>query len=115
MTDRLDPKLEALFEAAEQDLTDEAFIRRIGEQLDGRRRRLLAGRITVLLAIVALEFALQSPLQQSLGIVADLLGTPVFTLRGDWLEFALGPINTVAGIVGAVLVSLHLLIRRIVH
>ncbi len=115
MTDPLDRKLEALFEAAEQDLVDDAFIERIRDQLSGRRRRLIAGRVAVLVAIVALEFVLQSPLQQSLGIVTDVLGTPVFAIQGAWLEFAFGPINTVAGIVGTVLVSMHLLIRRLVH
>lgn len=115
MTDELDPKLEALFDAAEQDLADDAFVDRVSERLSGRRRRLLAGRVVVLLAIVALEFVLQSPLQQSLGVVAELLGTPVFSIRGEWLEFAFGPINTVAGIVGTLLFSLHLLIRRLVH
>ncbi len=115
MTDEFDPTLEALFEAAEQDLADDAFIERVSAQRSGRRRRLLAGRVGLVLAIVALEFVLQSPLQQSLGIVSELLGTPVFAIRGEWLEFAFGPINTVAGIVGTVLVSLHLLIRRLVH
>ena len=115
MTAERDPRLEALFAAAEQELADDAFVQAVTDQLSGRRRRLFASRIAVLLLIVALEFVLQSPLQQSMGVVADLLGTPVFTLRGDWLEFALGPINTVAGLVGAVLFALHLLIRRLVH
>lgn len=115
MTDERDPQLEALFAAAEEDLADDAFVRTITEQLSGRRRRLFAGRIAVLLLIVALEVALESPLQQSMGVVTELLGTPVFSIRGDWLEFALGPINTVAGLVGTVLVMLHLLIRRVVY
>lgn len=115
MTDERDPQLEALFAEAEQDLADDAFVSAITDQLSGRRRRLIAGRVIVLLLIVALEFALQSPLQQSMGIVAELLGAPVFPIEGGWLEFAFGPVNTVAGIVGTVLVMLHLLIRRIVH
>lgn len=115
MTDDLDPKLESLFDAAEEAFSDEDFTRRITTQIERRQRRLLVSRLGLFAAIILVEVLLQSPLQQSLGAVAELLGRPLFPIEGEWVEFALAPINTGAGVIGGVLLAVHLFVRKLLH
>ncbi|MEL6446528.1 MAG: hypothetical protein AAFQ62_01130 [Pseudomonadota bacterium] len=113
MNDERDPTLESLFAAAEEPLQDAAFTESVTGEITGRRRRLIFGRFGVLGMILVLEVLLQSPLQQSLGVAADWLGRPIMTVEGEWLSFALSPVNTAAGILGAVLLAVHLFLRSV--
>ncbi|MEO0615742.1 MAG: hypothetical protein AAFY69_06360 [Pseudomonadota bacterium] len=113
MSDERDPTLESLFAAAEEPLEDAQFTSAVTDKVSGRRRRLIAGRLGVLGMILVLEVLLQSPLQQSLGVAADWLGRPIVPLEGEWLSFALSPVNTAAGVLGAVLLAIHLFLRSV--
>lgn len=113
MSDERDPTLESLFAAAEEPLQDVAFTESVAGEITGRRRRLIFGRFGVLGMILVLEVLLQSPLQQSLGVAADWLGRPIMTVEGEWLSFALSPVNTAAGIIGVVLLAVHLFLRSV--
>lgn len=113
MSDERDPTLESLFAAAEEPLEDAQFTDAVTDDITGRRRRLIFGRFGVLGMILVLEVVLQSPLQQSLGVAADWLGRPLIPLEGEWLSFALSPVNTAAGLLGAVLLAVHLFLRSV--
>lgn len=114
MNDDRDPKLEVLFEQAETSLSDDAFTDAVNDGLRRRRRRILFGRLAVLAAIVLLEVVLESPLQAYLGVAADVLGTPLLPVGDGWLAFIVAPINSVAGLIGIVLLGLNVLYRKIV-
>lgn len=115
MNPERDPVLDALFREAEQPLADEAFTDGIVTGMKRRRRRVLAVRLAVVAAIVLLELLLESPLQQSLGALAEVLGTPLVAIDDGWLAFLLAPVNSIAGLVGLVLLGIHYLYRRIVY
>ena len=110
-----DPLLESLFEQAEEDLLDENFTGEVVRHMQDRRKRILSGRFAVIAMLVLLEVLLESPMQQSLGVVADVLGTSLITLEGEWVSFVLGPVNSIAGLVGIVLLGIHGLYRKIVY
>ena len=113
MSDERDPTLESLFAAADEPLVDAQFTDAVTDEITGRRRRLIVSRFGVLGMILLLEVLLQSPLQQSLGVAAEWLGHPIFPVEGEWLSFALSPVNTAAGILGVVLLAVHLFLRSI--
>ena len=75
----------------------------------------VAGRLAVLAAIVVLEVVLESPLRLYLGIAAEVLGTPLLPVEDDWVAFVFAPINSVAGLIGFVLLGLNILYRKIVY
>lgn len=110
-----DPKLERLFQQAESSFVDDAFTETVIEGVRRRRRRILLGRLAVLAAIVLLEVVLESPLQAYLGVVADVLGTPLLPVGDAWLAFIFAPVNSVAGLIGIVLLGLNVLYRKIVY
>lgn len=113
-TDR-DPLLETLFEQADKELRDEDFTSEVIKGVQGRRRRILLGRIAVIVMLIALEVLLESPVQQSLGVVAEVLGTSLVSIEGEWLGFVLGPVNSIAGLLGIVLLGIHALYRKMVY
>ncbi|MEL6302408.1 MAG: hypothetical protein AAFV47_11260 [Pseudomonadota bacterium] len=115
MTEQRDITLEALFADAEHAPPDPEFTHSVTREIQRRRWKVYAIRASVIVMIGVLELVLESPLQQSLGTAADLLSKPVIAVEGDWIEFILGPINTAAGVVGIVLLGLHVFIRRVVH
>lgn len=115
MNDDRDPKLERLFEEAETSLADDAFTEAVNGGLKRRRRRILFGRLAVLAAIVLLEVVLESPLQLYLGAIAEVLGTPLLPVQDGWAAFVFAPVNSVAGLIGIVLLGLNILYRKIVY
>lgn len=100
-------------DTAEQDLHDDLFTTRVANNINGRRRRVIAGQLAAVLLLVTLELLLESPLQESLGIAADILGTSLIPLENQWLAFALAPINSLAGLLGMLLTGIQRLYRKI--
>ena len=115
MNNDRDPRLAALFQATPDLPADEAFTESIDRAIESRRHRILAGRIVIVLAIVAIELLLNLPIQSSLGAVAELLNTSLVPTGESWLSTLLSPVNSVAGLVGVVLVAVHYLYRRFMY
>lgn len=115
MNNDRDPKLESLFEKAESSFADDAFTDAVNDSLRRRRRRILLGRLAVLAALVLLEVVLESPLRLYLGVVAEVLGTPLLAMHDSWLAFVLAPINSIAGLIGFLLLGLNMLYRKIMY
>lgn len=110
-----DPLLESLFEQAEENLVDSDFTNDVLNHVKSRRKRIVTGRVTVIVMLIALEVLLESPIQQSLGVVAESLGRSLFDIEHEWLGFILGPINSIAGLVGITLLGINSLYRKIVY
>ena len=113
-TDR-NPQLEALFQSDQELPVDDRFTVSVDRAIDRRRKRILLGRILIISAIVALELALNLPVQSTLGVVAEWLETSLLPLGDGWIATLLAPLNSVAGVVGMSLVALHYLYRRFMH
>ena len=100
-------------DAAEPELQGDLFTSRVAKNINRRRKRVIAGQLAAVLLLVALEILLKSPLQESLGMAAELLGTSLIPLENEWLAFALAPINSLAGLLGMLLTGIQRLYRKI--
>ena len=112
MTEERDPQLEALFIQAEEKLVDDDYVDAVMDRLKRRRRNWMIGRFAAVLMLVALELLLSAPFQNSAAAIADALSTSLIDVEGQWLAFALAPFNSVAGLLGMLLIWLHFLYRR---
>ena len=115
MTDERDPQLEALFADAQIETPNGAFADKVMEDVAHRRRNLLFTRAMIVLAIIALEVLLNAPIQGAIGSFIDVIGRPIIDLDDGWLAMALAPVNSAAGIVGALLLGLHFLYRKVLR
>lgn len=115
MSDDRDPLLESIFEQANDELNDVDFVDNVMARVARRRRNVLLGRIGLVAVLVAFEFMLSAPLQNSVGIASQALGASLLEVNNEWLGLIVAPINSVAGIIGMVLLGLHTLHRRIVR
>ncbi len=115
MNDERDPALEALFEEARQDLSDERFTDAVLARVEARRRRVLSGRLAIVVLLIAFELLLDAPLQHSLGALAEALNTPLFDTGAQWFGILLTPLNSLAGLLGLMLVGIHFLYRKLFY
>ncbi len=112
MTEERDIELEALFIQAEQEQADDGYVDAVMDKLRRHRRNSLIGRFTAIALLVVLELLLSAPLQNSAAAIAEALSTSLFDVEDRWLAFALAPFNSVAGLLGMLLIGLHFLYRR---
>ena len=115
MNEERDPLLESLFEQAEQQLVDDQFTTRVMAGIDRRRRNVMIGRFSAVLLLIVLELLLNAPIQNSVGTLADAMSAGLFQLENEWVAYAVGPLNSIAGVVGMTLLGLHFLFRRVLR
>lgn len=115
MSQDRDPMLESFFAQAQQELVDEQFAAAVMHRIKARSRRVLAGRLAIVALIAALELLLDAPLQNSVGVITEVLGAPLYRIESEWLAFALTPVNSLAGLLGLGLLGLHFIYRRVFY
>ena len=119
MSNERDPLLDTLFAEATRSqplaAVDTTFIDNVMAGIETRRRNVLFGRIAIVAVIVMFELLLSAPLQNSVGTLTSALGTSLVELNDSWIATLLEPINSVAGVIGVLLLGLHALYRRVIH
>lgn len=115
MNEVRDPALERLFSQAETDLVDEAMTNRVMDRLSRRRRNVILGRAGIVVAIIAFELLLSAPLNDRLGAFMRVLSASLIEIEGEWLAAIAAPLNSAAGLIGLLLLGLHLLFRRLMR
>ena len=115
MTDERDPLLEKLFAESRNEPFDAAFCDRVMENVEKRRRTVFAGRIAIVALLLLSELLLSAPLQNSFGVVTEALGRALFSVNNEWLATAVEPVNSIAGVIGVILLGLLTLYRRVVR
>ncbi len=112
MSNDRDPVLEALFDKARPEFNENGFVEKVMARVDRRRRMVFSGRLVIAALILLLEFLPSSPLQNSVGTLTQALGANLVDLNTDWLAFIFEPVNSIAGVVGMILLGLHFVYRR---
>lgn len=112
MSNAKDPILEAMFEKSRPTYEDDGYVERVMAKVDGRRRNVMFGRLSIVALIFLLEFLPSSPLQNSVGRFTQALSNDLVELNAAWMEFIFAPVNSIAGIIGMFLLGLHVLYRR---
>ena len=119
MSDERDPLLESLFaKAAQEPLlvpSDDSFNADVMAGVEKRRRNVLAVRVAIVAMLFAFELLMSSPMQNSVGVLTSALDTTLFEVNDGWLATVTAPLNSVAGLVGALLLGVHSLYRRVLH
>ncbi len=115
MNNERDPLLESLFAQAERELVEDTFTAQVMAQVATRRRNVLIGRLTIVALLIALELLLSTPLQNSAGVVAQVLGTSLVKLESGPVAMVVAPINSIAGLIGMLLLGMQFLYRRMVR
>jgi len=115
MSDERDPLLDSLFAEAENEQTDDEFTAKVMLSIEKRRRNIITGRIGIVGLLFALEFLLSAPLQNSVGVLANTLSMSLIPIQSEWLAAAFAPLNSIAGLIGMLLLGLHTLHRRMVR
>ena len=115
MNSERDPQLEELFAQADTPLVENGFTSDVMAKVGKRRRNVWIGRVTIVALIFALEFLLSAPIQNSVGAMTRALSTDLIEIQNEWLSLILGPMNSIAGLVGAILIGLHFFYRRMVR
>ena len=108
MTER-DPLLEAAFAGAARDLDDAAFLSRTLERTDALQRRRWLRRVGVglLLSLLAM------PLQDFALAITPVLAQSLVDVDAGLVTELLAPVNSVAGLLSAVLLTLRAAHRRL--
>ncbi len=112
MNDDRDPLLESLFAEAVYEPADDNFNTEVMANIEKRRRNVFIGRVAIVALLFVFELLLSAPLQHSVGAMAEALSTSLVEVNDEWVSAAVAPINSVAGLVGMLLLGLHALHRR---
>jgi hypothetical protein len=115
MNNERDPVLEAIFSLPESKPANDSFTNEVMNRVEARRRRVLLGRVAIVVALFALEFLLSAPLNESLEAVAGALGTNLIRMNESWFATLIAPLNSVAGLLGMLLLGLQFVYRRSVR
>jgi len=115
MNDKRDPLLESMFSQAERELAEERFTAQVMARVATRRRNVLIGRFAIVGLLVALEFLLSSPLQNSAGIITKVLSTTLVELGSGVVATVVAPLNSIAGLIGMLLLGMQFLYRRMMR
>ena len=115
MNDERDPLLESLFSQAERELVEDKFTVQVMDRVKKRRRNVLIGRVAIVALIVVLELLLSAPLQNTAGVITQSLGTSLIEVESEWLTLVFAPLNSIAGLIGMLLLGMQFLYRRMVR
>jgi hypothetical protein len=115
MSDERDPLLESLFAEAAIESADEEFNNAVMENVKRRRRNVLIGRVSIVALIVLFELLLSSPMQNSIGTMTAALSMSLVDLPAGWFASAVAPLNSIAGLIGVLLLGVHALYRKMIH
>jgi hypothetical protein len=115
MTDARDPRLEALFHAAREELSGEAFAAEVMARVGRSRRRALAGWVAVAVVLFAAAWLVSGPLTNAVHLLTQLLPQSLVEIEAgnQLLAQLLAPINSIAGVVALGLFGLRLAYKKI--
>ncbi len=96
MTTEFDPRLQALFDEAEQTFDGERFLGNIMKSVDRQRYRAML-LWSAFGLVVLIGFALvASPVFAAVNFVSQFLPMSVVDIETEWLQMLVSPVNSIA-------------------
>ncbi len=96
MTTEFDPRLQALFEQAEQTFDGERFLGDIMRRVDRQRHRaVLLWSLFGLAVLIGFVFV-ASPVFAAVNFVSQFLPMSVVEVESEWLQMLVSPVNSIA-------------------
>lgn len=96
MTTEFDPRLQALFDQAEQPFDGERFLDDIMHKVDRQRLRSMLLWSVVGAAAVLGFFMVASPVFAAVDFISQFLPKSLVEIETEWLQMLVSPINSVA-------------------
>ena len=113
MSEQRDPQLEALFEAARADLSNDDFIAKVMADVEKQKRRTVLTWLVMAVVLAPVAWLLAGPLINAVNLVSEVMPVSLVELNSEWLRQLLAPVNSVAGAVALATVLALKLYRRI--
>ena len=96
MTTEFDPRLQALFDEAEQPFNDQQFLSDIMRKVDRQRyRAILAWSFAGLIVLIGFVFV-ASPVFAAVELISQFLPRSLVEIETEWLQMLLSPVNSIA-------------------
>ena len=107
MNAEFDPRLQALFDQAQQPFDGDRFLADIMRRIDQQRHRVMLGWAAVGLVILIAFALVASPIFATVELVSQFLPASLVEFETEWLQMLLSPINSVAAAlaVGGLLIA----------
>jgi hypothetical protein len=115
MNNERDPLLDSLFAQAECEPANDNFQAVVMANIAKRRRKVFIGRVAIVALLIALELVMSSPMQNFFGTVTEALSTSLFEIKNEWIALAVAPVNSIAGLIGMLLLCMHYFYRKTVR
>lgn len=113
MIDDRDPMLQSLFADAQEDLADDGFTARLMSRVDRLARLAQLRRIGIGLLLIICAWFAATPLQMAAWALIRGLSYPLIPLDSGWIAILIAPVNTPAGLLVLVLLSLRTAYRAL--
>ena len=115
MTTDRDPTLQKLFDIANRDIPDDAFIAEIMSRIDGLRRRALIAWAATALVLALVAWLLTPVMVGAVGLLSQALPQSLveFDEPVALIGQALTPLNSVAAVIAVVVLVIVLSYRKI--
>ena len=109
----IDPRLQALFDQAEQTLDQEAFLHGVMARVDRNRHRLLAVWAALSIVMIAGLALLASPVIEALTMATKLLPVSLLDIETQWVRQLVAPVNSIAAAIAIAALAIRKFFRRI--
>ncbi len=113
MNEERDAQLETLFTQSSQEPADDCFTNQVMNNVRRRRRNVHIVRITIVVMLVAFELLQSAPIGNSVDQLMKVLSTSIVDFDDGWLALLFSPLNSLAGLIGLLLLGLHSFYRKI--
>ena len=112
MNNDYDPRLQTLFNQAQQVFDQDAFTRVVLERIDRERHRTLLVWSAFGLAGIVVLALLAKPLFTALAMATQLLPMSLIDIETEWLRQLASPINSVAALIAIGALGVRSFVRR---
>ena len=113
MNTESDPRLQALFDRAEQAFDGERFLADIMRRVDRQRQRTMLGWSLVgIVALIGFTFV-AGPVFAAVEFFSQFLPVSIIDVETEWLQMLLSPVNSVAAAIAVGGLLLAKFLRRI--
>jgi len=113
MTDDRQSGLQALFDAARNELDDDAFVTQVMTQVDSLRHRTMLGWIVGGLVLILVGWWLSRPLIGAVNLATQMLPKSLVVVEEQWMAELLAPVNSIAGVAGLLFLGAWVAYRKI--
>jgi len=107
-----DPRLQALFDNAREELPLEAFTTQVMREINRARRRSIVVWSSMGLVLAVVAWFLAAPVQDAVNLMVQVLPLPLIDVNDAFLAELFSPVNSVAVPVALVILGMRAMCRK---